>query len=116
MPAKTILVCQGTGCISGGAAQIEPALAAEISRHSLQDKLQIKHTGCHGFCQRGPLVVIEPEGTFYTHVTPADIPEIVAGLKNNAPPYSQLSQYPFLLQTEPYRAAQLRFYQPGEYR
>jgi len=97
MPAKTILLCQGTGCISGGATQIEPALAAEISRYNLQDKLQIKHTGCHGFCQRGPLVVIEPEGTFYTHVTPADIPEIVVGLKDNAPPVARLLYYDDLL-------------------
>ena len=95
---KTLLVCQGTGCISGGSQLIQTALEAEIGRCNLSASLQIKHTGCHGFCQRGPLVVIEPEGIFYTKVTPTDIPEIVAALQNNAPPVARLLYYDNLLE------------------
>ncbi|MDD5191057.1 MAG: NAD(P)H-dependent oxidoreductase subunit E, partial [Dehalococcoidales bacterium] len=96
--SRTLLVCQGTGCISGGSGLLPPALESEITRHNLQDHLQIKHTGCHGFCQRGPLVVIEPEGTFYTKVTPADVPEIIAALKNDLPPVPRLLYYDNLLE------------------
>lgn len=92
MPGKscTILVCQGTGCISGGAQAILPALEREIARQRLNVSVRIKPTGCHGFCQRGPLVVIESEGTFYTKVTPADIPDVVQSLKPGASPVARL--------------------------
>ena len=58
---RTFHVCQGTGCVSGGAEQIYSSLEAELARLNLGESTQIKRTGCHGFCQRGPLVVIEPE-------------------------------------------------------
>ena len=95
MPKKTrtILVCQGTGCISGGAEQILDSLETELTRRNLSGAMQIKHTGCHGFCQRGPLVVIEPEGIFYTKVTPNDIPDIVHSLQPDAVPVERLLYY-----------------------
>jgi len=77
---RTVLVCQGTGCISGGAEQIYSSLEAEMARLNLGEVVWTKPTGCHGFCQRGPLVVIEPEGIFYSKVKPDDIPDIVQSL------------------------------------
>jgi len=65
---RTVLVCQGTGCISGGSEQICSLLNDEILRLGLDRDIRVKRTGCHGFCQQGPLVVVEPEGTFYTKV------------------------------------------------
>jgi NADH:ubiquinone oxidoreductase subunit F (NADH-binding)/(2Fe-2S) ferredoxin len=90
---RTILVCQGTGCISGGAEQILNSLETELARQKARGIVQIKHTGCHGFCQRGPLVVIEPEGIFYTKVTTNDIPDIVHSLQPNVPPVERLLYY-----------------------
>ena len=72
-----ILVCQGTGCESSKSARINQALAEEIKRSGLSDTIQVKTTGCHGFCQQGPIVVIEPEGIFYTGVKIEDAPEVV---------------------------------------
>jgi NADH-quinone oxidoreductase subunit F/NADP-reducing hydrogenase subunit HndC len=89
----TVLVCQGTGCISGGAEQVYVALAAEISRLKLDWTVELKHTGCHGFCQRGPLVVIEPEGIFYSKVKPEDIADIVQSLLPGAEKVGRLLYY-----------------------
>ena len=72
-----ILVCQGTGCESSKSAKINQALGEEIKRSNLSDTVQVKTTGCHGFCQQGPIVVIEPEGIFYTGVKVEDAPEVV---------------------------------------
>jgi NADH:ubiquinone oxidoreductase subunit F (NADH-binding)/(2Fe-2S) ferredoxin len=89
----TILVCHGTGCISGGSVQIKDSLEAELARQKTRSTIQVKHTGCHGFCQRGPLVVIEPEGIFYTKVTPNDIPDIVRSLQPDVAPVERLLYY-----------------------
>jgi NADH-quinone oxidoreductase subunit F/NADP-reducing hydrogenase subunit HndC len=72
----TVLICRGTGCESQKSALIEAVLAQEVSRLNLEKRVQVKFTGCHGFCQRGPIVVVEPEGVFYTYVTVEDAPEI----------------------------------------
>jgi len=76
----TLLVCHGTGCISGGAEQVYSSLVEEINKLNLEDSVVIKRTGCHGFCQQGPLVVVEPEGIFYSKVKPEDTPDIVQSL------------------------------------
>ena len=73
---RTVLICRGTGCEASRAAAIEAELEAEIARAGLAD-VQVKFTGCHGFCENGPIVVVEPEGIFYTRVTVEDAPEIV---------------------------------------
>ena len=75
-----VLVCQGTGCVSAGAEQIYSSLEREIRKLGLDGSVQLKHTGCHGFCQQGPLVVVEPEGIFYTRVESDDAPEIAQSL------------------------------------
>jgi NADH:ubiquinone oxidoreductase subunit F (NADH-binding)/(2Fe-2S) ferredoxin len=90
MSNKRVLVCQGTGCISGGAEQIHSSLETEVARLNLGDGIQIKRTGCHGFCQRGPLIVVEPEGTFYSKVGPDDVPEIARALLPEGKPVERL--------------------------
>ena len=73
----TLHVCQGTGCVSSQSTQIQEALEREIEGHGISGRATVKLTGCHGFCQRGPIVIIEPEGIFYSEVKPEDAPEIV---------------------------------------
>lgn len=82
MPSKqTVHICQGTGCISGGAEQVYSQLRDKIERLGLDGHIHVKCTGCHGFCQQGPIAVVEPEGTFYTKVKPDDVAEIVLSLR-----------------------------------
>ena len=72
-----LLVCQGTGCESSKSDKITQALIEEVKRSGLAETVQIKTTGCHGFCQQGPIVIIEPEGIFYAGVKIEDAPEVV---------------------------------------
>jgi len=75
---QRILVCAGTGCASSGAHKIIDVLREEVMRQGLEGKVSIVSTGCHGFCEQGPTLIIEPQQTLYTLVKPEDIPEIVA--------------------------------------
>jgi NADH:ubiquinone oxidoreductase subunit F (NADH-binding)/(2Fe-2S) ferredoxin len=68
-------------------------LEAELARHKMGGAVQVKHTGCHGFCQRGPLVIIEPEGIFYTGVVSTDVADIVRSLSPGANPVERLLYY-----------------------
>ena len=86
---KTVFVCQGTGCVSGGSDAVYEALKKEVARQELTD-VEVDFTGCHGFCEQGPNVVIEPEGVFYTHVEPGDVPEIVTSHLENGKPVERL--------------------------
>jgi NADH:ubiquinone oxidoreductase subunit F (NADH-binding)/Pyruvate/2-oxoacid:ferredoxin oxidoreductase delta subunit/(2Fe-2S) ferredoxin len=72
-----ISVCAGTGCLASGGSRVLAALRAEAESQGLGD-LEIRGTGCHGFCERGPIVVIDPEEICYLQVTPEDVPEILA--------------------------------------
>ncbi len=82
---KEVLVCLGTACISAGSTEIYNKIATEIKALNLTD-ITIKFTGCHGFCQRGPIVIVEPEGIFYAQVKPEDAIEIVhSHLKDGNP-------------------------------
>jgi NADH:ubiquinone oxidoreductase subunit F (NADH-binding)/(2Fe-2S) ferredoxin/Pyruvate/2-oxoacid:ferredoxin oxidoreductase delta subunit len=81
----TVLICEGTACVSSKAPQIRAALEGEIKKAGLAESVKVGFTGCHGFCQRGPIMIIEPEGIFYCDVTVEDIPEVVqAHLKESA--------------------------------
>jgi len=75
--ALGVSVCAGTGCVASGANDVVAAFEAELDKQGLRTKLEFRGTGCHGFCERGPLVVIEPAETCYLQVTPEDVPEIV---------------------------------------
>lgn len=79
-----ITVCGGTGCRVYGSEKVWNALRDEITNKNLNATLtyDLKMTGCHGFCEKGPLVVIRPMGVMYTHVQVGDVPEIVAELAN----------------------------------
>ncbi len=72
-----VLVCQGTGCISGGSDAVYDAIKSEVDKAGLEN-VDVDYTGCHGFCEQGTNVIIEPEGIFYTHVQAEDAPEIVS--------------------------------------
>ncbi len=72
-----VLVCGGTGCTSSGSVKIQDALNAEIAARGLQDEVKVVGTGCFGLCALGPIMIVYPEGTFYSCVTPEDVPEIV---------------------------------------
>jgi NADH:ubiquinone oxidoreductase subunit F (NADH-binding)/(2Fe-2S) ferredoxin/NAD-dependent dihydropyrimidine dehydrogenase PreA subunit len=73
-----ISVCGGTACRASGAEAVVEAFLDEIERRELQVQVEMKETGCHGFCERGPLVVIEPKKIFYQQVKPEDAAEIIA--------------------------------------
>jgi NADH-quinone oxidoreductase subunit F len=73
-----ISVCGGTGCHAYKCEAVASALRSEIDQQRLSERVELKVTGCHGFCERGPLVVIYPEKIFYQRVAPADTPEIVS--------------------------------------
>jgi NADH:ubiquinone oxidoreductase subunit F (NADH-binding)/(2Fe-2S) ferredoxin/NAD-dependent dihydropyrimidine dehydrogenase PreA subunit len=80
---RQVLVCRGTGCESQKAKSLYSALNDEVKKNGLDDKVEVKFTGCHGFCQQGPTVIIEPESTIYCHVKPEDAAEIIEmDLKN----------------------------------
>ncbi len=73
-----VTICSGTGCHAYGSEKVAEAFAKEIQRNGLQEKVDIRRTGCHGFCERGTLVVIFPEEISYLRVKPDDVPEIVS--------------------------------------
>jgi (2Fe-2S) ferredoxin len=73
-----VLVCGGTGCTSSGSAQIISELEKEIEKQGLQDEVKVVRTGCFGLCAVGPIMIIYPEGAFYSEVKVSDVPEIVS--------------------------------------
>ena len=72
-----VLICTGTGCTSSGAKKVLAKFTEELKAKGLDKEVALVETGCHGFCECGPLVIIYPEGTFYTRVQPEDVAEIV---------------------------------------
>ena len=74
---RHVLVCGGTGCTSSGSMKIIDALEKEISANGLTEKVQIVKTGCFGLCALGPIMIVYPEGTFYSMVTEDRIARIV---------------------------------------
>ena len=78
-PDKTcIVICGGTGCLALGAEDVIAGFRQEIQERSLEAKVDLRITGCPGFCERGPLVVIKPESILYQQVRAEDIPEIIS--------------------------------------
>ena len=72
-----VLICGGTGCTSSGSVALKDKLAAELKTKGLEEEIKIVMTGCFGLCALGPIMIVYPEGTFYSRVTVDDIPEIV---------------------------------------
>ena len=78
-PSKPcITICSGTACHAYASEKTATAFVSEIERNGLKGKVDIRRTGCHGFCERGPIVVIFPEEICYLGVKPEDVPEIVS--------------------------------------
>jgi NADH:ubiquinone oxidoreductase subunit F (NADH-binding)/(2Fe-2S) ferredoxin len=73
-----LLVCGGTGCRAAESDAIVTNLQQELEKNGLQDQVQVVMTGCFGFCEKGPIVKVSPDNTFYTQVKPEDAAEIVA--------------------------------------
>ena len=78
-----ISVCAGSGCVASGANEVISAFKSEIEKQGLCASVTTKGTGCPGFCERGPVVVIYPEEICYLQVAPADVPEIVTETVKN---------------------------------
>ncbi len=72
-----VLVCGGTGCTSSGSNNIIEKFENCLAEKGLQDEIKVVRTGCFGLCALGPIVIVYPEGAFYSLVTPEDVPEIV---------------------------------------
>lgn len=72
-----VLVCTGTGCVSSGASAIRSKLEAQLKTRGLDNEIKVVETGCHGFCEKGPILIVYPEGVFYCRVTEDDVNEIV---------------------------------------
>jgi len=75
---RCITICGGTGCHAYGCLNVAQGFRDEIQRQDLEDSVDVRTTGCHGFCERGPIVVIQPEGIFYQRVQLKDISDIVS--------------------------------------
>lgn len=73
-----ILVCGGTGCTSSGSLSVIAELEKELAANGLQDEIKVIQTGCFGLCALGPIMIVYPEGSFYSRVTPEDMKEIVS--------------------------------------
>ena len=73
-----VRVCLGTGCRARGSLEVIEAFEDEIKKQGLKIGISTRQTGCHGFCERGPVIVIQPKEIFYQRVKPRDVPEIVS--------------------------------------
>jgi NADH:ubiquinone oxidoreductase subunit F (NADH-binding)/(2Fe-2S) ferredoxin/NAD-dependent dihydropyrimidine dehydrogenase PreA subunit len=72
-----LLICAGTGCVANHSFEIREELEKEITRKGLQDEIQVITTGCQGFCERGPIVIVQPDGIFYQRIKKKDVPHLV---------------------------------------
>src|SRR4030067_3406847 len=77
-PRTYITICGGTGCHAYGCVKVAAAFQKEIKRQNRQDSVDVRTTGCHGFCERGPIVVIQPQGIFYQRIQLKHIKEVIS--------------------------------------
>ncbi|MBU0988289.1 MAG: NAD(P)H-dependent oxidoreductase subunit E, partial [Proteobacteria bacterium] len=74
---RLVSLCAGSGCGAYGTSKVHAALMQELDKHNLQNEVEVKLSGCHGFCEKGPILVIHPEGIFYAQTKAEHVPEIV---------------------------------------
>jgi NADH:ubiquinone oxidoreductase subunit F (NADH-binding)/(2Fe-2S) ferredoxin len=74
---RWVAICMGTGCTSSASAEVRQALEEELNKHDLGDQIEVRRTGCFGFCEQGPIMVVYPDETFYTQVKPRNVKQIV---------------------------------------
>lgn len=72
-----IVICAGSGCLAYGTQKLIDGFREEIEKQNLQDNVDLRSSGCHGFCERGPIVLVKPKGIFYQKVGLKDAPEII---------------------------------------
>ena len=75
---RSVTLCSGTACHATGSEKVAAAIEGELEKLGPECGLKFRRTGCHGFCEKGPIVVIDPEETCYLQVKPEDVPEIVS--------------------------------------
>jgi NADH:ubiquinone oxidoreductase subunit F (NADH-binding)/(2Fe-2S) ferredoxin/ferredoxin len=73
-----ITLCSGTACHASGSKEVAASIEEEIKKQGLSAKVDFRKTGCHGFCEKGPIIVIHPEKICYLQIEPKDIPEIIS--------------------------------------
>jgi NADH:ubiquinone oxidoreductase subunit F (NADH-binding)/(2Fe-2S) ferredoxin/ferredoxin len=73
-----ITLCSGTACHASGSTEVAASIEEEIKKQGLSGKVDFRKTGCHGFCEKGPIIVIHPEKICYLQIEPKDIPEIIS--------------------------------------
>ncbi len=76
---RHVLVCAGTGCVSSKSMEIISKFEEELKKQKIEDKVKVVKTGCFGFCEAGPIVVVYPEGSFYSHIEVDDVETIIEG-------------------------------------
>ncbi|MCX9082975.1 MAG: 4Fe-4S binding protein [Candidatus Methanoperedens sp.] len=106
-----IAVCGGTGCHAGGCSNVAQEIRTELDSKNLADKVDIRITGCHGFCERGPIVIVYPEGIFYQKVIPRDIKEIIASTIENGKIIDRLLYHDPVSGEKKIRVEDITFYQ-----
>jgi NADH:ubiquinone oxidoreductase subunit F (NADH-binding)/(2Fe-2S) ferredoxin/Pyruvate/2-oxoacid:ferredoxin oxidoreductase delta subunit len=85
-----ISVCAGSGCKASGAENVLQSLHREMDKRGLQGTIDVKSTGCHGFCEKGPVMIVWPEKVFYNGVTQSDAKDIVNSVSNGHKPIEHL--------------------------
>jgi NADH-quinone oxidoreductase subunit F len=73
-----ITLCSGSACNASGSGEVAASLEEEIAKQGLTGSVDMRRTGCHGFCERGPIIVIHPEEICYFNIEPKDVPEIIS--------------------------------------
>src|SRR3990172_383221 len=73
-----ITLCSGSACHASGSGKVAASLEEEIKKEGLRDAVDIRKIGCHGFCERGPIIVIHPEEVCYLQIEPGDVPEMLS--------------------------------------
>ena len=74
---KHLMICGATGCLSSGSAKVQETLEEELAKRGLKDRFRLVMSGCPGFCEVGPILVVYPDEVFYCRLTPNDIPELI---------------------------------------
>ena len=73
-----ITLCSGSACHASGSREVADRIETELKEQGLSAAVDLRKTGCHGFCERGPIIVIQPEKICYFQIKPEDVPEIIA--------------------------------------
>ncbi|MEW6680991.1 MAG: (2Fe-2S) ferredoxin domain-containing protein, partial [bacterium] len=89
-----VMICAGTGCVAAGSLKIKAKIEEELAKQNLSEEIGIVLTGCNGFCAKGPIVSVFPEGIFYQLLKEEDIPHLVEEHFLKGRPVSHLMYQP----------------------